>query len=304
MDIEFGSAFRQIIGDSEESFFQTYWRQRPKLSKAVVPELKNFYSYKRFLQDYTTLASHRGPLTLGATLILDITDNGLRNMTRPLNIEEVNSALTQQKSIVLQALLLPKSRIVPKEWLRFRDLYDNLSRYLLPAFPRPISANIPISAVDFFCSPSSHSTGGHYDTGDVFYFVLEGQKRWAVEIAADIDVGARLAAEESNSSIDRNPLKQYIEIIVEPGDCLYVPAYTYHKVSSETVSLAVSIGIPTYCEATYFLATAHSMLHQSRLRRPLPTFPAHLTELTQAARAEVERRVNAALHDLFPLSGA
>src|SRR5258705_10836923 len=170
-------------------------------------------------------------------------------MLRANRADLVDSALGRGMSAVLQALLLPENLSrMPKEWRWFITLHSALCDYLLPGLPSRGQLGGAVAALDIFCTSSETSIGGHYDTGDVFYFVLEGEKEWTVEIVPDIKTGVRLTAEGTNYTVDRPPLREHMKIRVRPGDCLYVPPYTYHRVCSFGRSLAVSVGLPTFNE--------------------------------------------------------
>jgi ribosomal protein L16 Arg81 hydroxylase len=295
MSFDLTKLFPRMVGGCEETFFQQSWRKRTLLTESAVPELCEYYDSSRFIHDYRRLDCRN------ATLLVNIDRNGKRQMIRPEAAEHAALALDQQTSVVLQALLLPiPGPKLPIQWRYFLDLYSALREYLLPNFPNTPDPGLPVAAVDFFCSPVETSTGGHYDTGDVFYFVLEGEKEWTVELEPDYEVGLRLAAEGANSTLDRRALREHAVIRVKPGDCLYVPPYTFHRVYSRGQSLAVSIGLPTFSELSYFASVAHSMFRDPACYRPLPTYPATRSELCRAADYKTKAMLTHRLNSLFP----
>jgi ribosomal protein L16 Arg81 hydroxylase len=199
-------------------------------------------------------------------------------------------------SVVLQALLLPANLPrLPDQWSWFLALHRSLCDYLLPGFPSRLLPGGPIAALDVFCTASDTSIGGHYDTGDVFYFVLDGEKEWIVELIPDIDTGLRLAAEGTNYKLDRLPQSEHTTICVRPGDCLYVPPYTYHRVSSHGRSLAVSVGLPTFNELTLIRNSLVRIQREHALFDPLPSFPRTHRSLSCDAETETQRRTLSAL---------
>jgi mannose-6-phosphate isomerase-like protein (cupin superfamily) len=207
-------------------------------------------------------------------------------------------------SVVVQALLLPETLPgIPEQWRWFLNLYDALCEYLLPGFPSRIQPGGAIAAVDMFCTSSEASIGGHYDTGDVFYFVLDGEKEWTVEVVPDFEEGYLLAAEGMNSALDRPSLKEHMKIRIRPGDCLYVPPYTYHRVRSFGRSLAVSVGLPTFTEVTLLKAALSRIQKERMLYDPLPSYP-RTHALFREAEEEVKRRALGVLDLLAPTTAS
>jgi ribosomal protein L16 Arg81 hydroxylase len=125
-----------------------------------------------------------------------------------------------------------------------------LSEYLLPGFPEGIQPDGAVSAVEIFCASEGSSTGGLYDTGDVFYFALDSAREWTAEFVPDPQRAVELVLTKDFYMRDHVPRKEYSAFTIQPSDCLYVPSHTYHRVSSKGSSLAVSIGLPAYTEAT------------------------------------------------------
>ncbi|HXO86129.1 MAG TPA: cupin domain-containing protein, partial [Gemmatimonadales bacterium] len=123
-----------------------------------------------------------------------------------------------------------------------------------------------------------------------FYFVLEGEKEWTVELTPDPAEGHRLAAEGTNYLLDRAALNEHLAIGVRPGDCLYVPPYTYHRVRSTGKSLAISFGLPTFTEITLLQVALNRVQRERMLYEPLPSFPRSENQLFCDAEQEVRRR--------------
>jgi ribosomal protein L16 Arg81 hydroxylase len=296
MDNSFSELFQQMIGGDEGHFFRQYWRRRTLFLPSAVCRLQPFYNADSFIQDYDSLDYH------AATLLVSVDQEGRRKMKRPGRLEVVRTALAQGASVVLQALLLPRNLDrLPQAWKWFLDLYEFLCEYLLPGFPPSIAPYGPIAAVDIFCTQARMSTGGHYDTGDVFYFVLEGEKEWTVELVPDLTLGLQLAAKGENSTVDRKPLNPHVSHTLRCGDCLYVPAYTYHKVTSLGRTLAVSIGLPAFTEATLLFNAAARILTERAIYAPLPTFPRTQPTLSKQAEEETQERMRTRLMDWFPM---
>jgi len=277
--------FQQLVGGDEARFFREHWRKRTLFTEAAVPEFRTLYDYTHFLDDYRHLDFH------DATLLAGVDDQRCRVMVRPDNGRLVDEALARGMSVVLQALLLPQTGLeLPPRWQLFLNLYDALCDYLLPGLPSRVEPGGAVAALDIFCTASETSIGGHYDTGDVFYFVLDGEKEWTVELVPDAEEGHRLAAEGTNYQRDRLALNEHMKLSVKPGDCLYVPPYTYHRVRSTGRSLAISFGLPTFTEVTLLRAALSRIQKERMIYDPLPSFPRTESALFREAEEEVRRR--------------
>ena len=295
MTIDMRQLFRELVGGDEVRFFREFWRKRTLYSEAALPQLRTLYDYPRFLADYQRVNFH------DATLLIVIDDHGRRHMMRPDSGKLVEVALAKGWSVVLQGLLLPAGLAnIPQQWQWLLDLHNGLCEYLLPSVPSRPQPGGPVAALDIFCTSSETTIGGHYDTGDVFYFVLDGEKEWTVEVVPDVAEGHRLAAEGANSTRDRPSLKEHIKICVKPGDCLYVPPYTYHRVRSLGQSLAVSFGLPTFTAVTLLRVALSRIEKEQMIYDPLPSFPRTEEALFREAEEEVRRRAQNVLHLLAP----
>ena len=133
------------------------------------------------------------------------------------------------------------------------------------------------------------ASGGHYDTGDVFYFPLYGEKVWTVELTPDFDKGLQLAVD--HTKCDLAPRAEHMKVRMRPGDCLYVPPYTYHRVCSSGKSLAVSLGMPTYTELALLRASLIHIQKDRALHCPLPSYPRNHGTLFHAAEGETRMRL-------------
>jgi len=280
--IDAKAVFLQMVGGKEEHFFQEHWRKRILFMESVLPQLQGFYDYHCFLEDYKRVDVGE------ATLLVSVTGAGTRRMVRPKEKEAVQDALDRGISVVLQALMLPETcATAPQQWRWFVALHDALCEYLLPGFPSRITSGGVIAAVDIFCTASESSTGGHYDTGDVFYFVLDGEKEWTIEPVPNIEAGRRLAL---NYEVDQPSLREHMTLRLRPGDCLYVPPYTYHRVCSSGPSLAVSLGLPTFTEVTLLQNELSRLQQEQALYQPLPSYPRGQHALYCEAAKETRRR--------------
>lgn len=95
-----------------------------------------------------------------------------------------------------------------------------------------------------FSSKSSYKS--HWDTRDVFAVQLFGRKRWILKTPS-FDLPLYMQQAKDMPYIDE-PEEVYMDIVIEPGDILYIPRGWWHNpipVGEETFHLAVGTFAPT-----------------------------------------------------------
>jgi hypothetical protein len=298
----------RMSDQQDGQFLCKSWRKQSFVAAGCVPEFNRYYSGAEFLHDYQRLDHHK------ATFLISIAEHGQRHIVVPRNWATVESALNQGVSMAFLALHVPTDLLhCQTRWYSFLPFYRSLLDYLCPDFPSPARGQhnyYAIASVDFFyTSPNSKevSIGGHYDTGDVFYFVLEGEKEWTVELSPDpITTKTLLALPGGMRNLtdsDRPPVGKCMKVTLVPGDCLYVPPYTYHRVRSRGASLAVSLGLPTFNETSLLSYFLNRIQIDNTLYDPLPTFPIACADLHRKASQETCDRVMRILNELISKFG-
>jgi ribosomal protein L16 Arg81 hydroxylase len=286
LELDVAAQFSRLVGGDALAFFTQHWRQRVLVTRAALPEWRGVYDLERFLLEYHRAGVH------DATLLATVDGEQRRLMRRPKTSSEVDEALAGGASAVLQALLLrARARELPEAWRKLLSLHEQLCGYLLPDFPPCPTTGRPVAALDIFCTTGESTTGGHYDTGDVFYFVFEGEKEWTLEWEPDPATAHRLLAEGSGFVQDRAPHHAHQTIVVRPGDCLYVPPFTYHRVRSTGRSLAASFGLPAFTEIGVLTTLLNRLERESACYDPLPTIPRAFPELAAEAARENGARI-------------
>jgi ribosomal protein L16 Arg81 hydroxylase len=283
---------RQMMGGNAKQFLDAHWRQRILVARNCLPELRSFYSVNQFIEDYLRVDFHAESLVINTVA-------GKRLFTVPASSNAVSQALRQGSSLALQALRLPTDLArMPENWQWMIDLHSALCRYFLPGLPTARFLGAPIAAVDVFCTMAESTTGGHYDTGDVFFLPLTGEKEWTVEYHPDNKIAQSLYKEQSLSRMDLEPTKETATIVLSPGDCLYVPPFTYHRVRSTGSSLGVSFGLPSF-NAIHLLAyQLSSLARRAEFTTLLPSAPESEHGAYLAAGKEQRRLVRELLQSI------
>lgn len=286
----------EMMGGNTKQFLGDHWRQRILVVRNGLPELRSFYGVSQFIEDYFHADYH------AASLVIEIAD-GRRRFTVPATASMVSQALRQGSSIALQALQLPIDLPrMPEKWKWMIELHSALCRYFLPGFPTSPYLGAPVSAVDVFCTSSASTTGGHHDTGDVFFLALEGEKEWTVEYHPDMDTVRNLYKAQLLSGMDLKPANETTTVVLAPGDCLYVPPYTYHRVRSNGPSLGVSFGLPAFNAINLLAHKVSLVASRAEFIKPLPSSPGKEPGTYAAARAEQRRRLRELLEALMEQS--
>ncbi len=282
---DFREIFKQLVG-GDEDFFANYWRKKTLFVENGLPMFKAFYDSAQFYTDYERLDYH------DATLIVDLYKQK-RRTKHPTNIESVLSNRADNNSVVLQSLTIPDEiGSLPFQWNWFLSFYHNLCQYCTPGFPFENSPESAVSAVDFFQTNGVTSVGGHYDTGDVFYFLLEGEKEWLVEMEPDMNCTSKLVLEDGFTTSDYRPTREYMNIKLKPGDFLYVPPFTYHRVESKGKSLAVSVGMPAFNEFSFVQYILAKLKDDQASIEPFPSYPSRFPNMEASAKEIRKQRVS------------
>jgi hypothetical protein len=107
---------------------------------------------------------------------------------------------------------------------------DQLLRALEFVFHQPVK-------VEAFWSRGDAKAPIHHDDYDIFVIHLKGNKRWFISTLPSDLPNAWKTLSDTPPRIDR-----FIEVPVEPGDLLYLPRGTTHRVDAVSDSIHLSIG--------------------------------------------------------------
>ncbi|MAP48565.1 MAG: hypothetical protein CMH90_03695 [Oceanicaulis sp.] len=153
--------------------------------------------------------------------------------------------------------------ILPQLQARHRPLAD-LCRQLEADFSCPVQTNI------YLTPPNAQGFQTHYDNHDVLVLQVEGRKRWRLY---DAPVGTPYRGERfTPGRFAQTEPRQ--ELVLEPGDVLYVPRGLMHDAVNEgddQASLHITTGLLAKTWADFLLeAVSEAALRTPALRRALP----------------------------------
>jgi ribosomal protein L16 Arg81 hydroxylase len=158
--------------------------------------------------------------------------------------------------------------------------------------------------VDIFLAGPQSQLGSHFDMTDAFTLQLCGERKWLVDTEPRIDeVLARYRPSSYIRPSDWHTAEEVAfqgpprEIVLRPGDALYVPAYAIHRVTGVSWSVSVNLGVRAFNEIDFvdFLLDFVRMTHYTDYK-PVPTFPETMENHCALAKMELLKRVRALLH--------
>lgn len=135
---------------------------------------------------------------------------------------------------------------------RFPELYEDLDYDQLGSWS---GGRIKPEASDneFFMGGAKTRTHLHTELSDIFHVCIRGQKRWIMyppeewPLLYPIPARTSFVASEINAidqEFDPHPLARYArgwDVMLEPGDVLYVPCYTWHAVENLVPTISVNL---------------------------------------------------------------
>ena len=138
--------------------------------------------------------------------------------------------------------------------------------------------------------PGNRSTPPHWDTHDLFILQIHGEKLW--NLYENPDDPLPLESERFRGDVYKaGPLIQ--EVLLRPGDVLYLPRGTIHEPQADSYSIHVSLGIvPNRISDVMADVVRLAAANLDELRRAIPPTAADTSDLA------VENAVMAALRSV------
>jgi len=139
----------------------------------------------------------------------------------------------------------------------------------LARFCRSLEAELthPVQANAYFTPPDAQGFGRHYDSHDVFSLQITGEKRWLV-FEPSLELPLPSQARRPEAVTQGEPV---LDVVLQPGDTLYLPRGWVHEVyTSETLSLAVTIGVMAYTWVDDVQAALAECAEEVEFRRSVP----------------------------------
>jgi lysine-specific demethylase/histidyl-hydroxylase NO66 len=164
---------------------------------------------------------------------------------------------------------------------------QSLHRYWLPLtrFCRELELSLthPVQVNAYVTPPSSRGLGLHADEHDVFVLQVHGRKRWEVY-------------RPGQGHDPKAPGERLLDVVMEPGDCLYVPIGFPHAVWTEqSASAHLTVGVLTYKWHELLRQAVLQVLDDPAFGEALPPGfadePGALADAVAERLGEVQRRL-------------
>ncbi len=129
------------------------------------------------------------------------------------------------------------------------------------------------SGANVYCSfKQVQAFGTHFDLHDVFAFQSEGEKRWHVyESRADNPIAPVPPGDEAEKWLVDSRGKLIMEIVMQPGDILYLPRGQYHDaITGAEASLHVTYWVKPATGLSLFNLLESALESESDFRAYLP----------------------------------
>ncbi len=277
-----GAAFDlgRIVSPIEPGqFLSEYWEQRPLVISRNQPD---YYADLFSMRDVDYIISSTDLRHPAIRLVKNGSQLPPREYTTDIpwsndvftgvaDVDKVLAAYRQGATIILQAL--------HRSWRPFVLFCRDLEKH----FNHPLQTNV------YLTPPASQGFAPHYDTHDVFVLQIAGTKHWRI-YGSPIPLPDRSMPSASARVQPGEPLH---ELDLQPGDLIYMPrGYIHEGLTSETESLHITVGIPTFTWMDVFSEALSMCRQDERFRKALPVDFAEQDGIGDALQAEFGELLN------------
>jgi len=165
------------------------------------------------------------------------------------------------------------------------DFDENLAG-LTDRFCRMFGA--PVTWFDAIRTYSRSGIGSHFDHSDNFVLQQRGVKEWTLAAPRHIDKGDIMRRMMNQPGVGSHPLPQddLVQLMLEPGDLLYIPLLWLHSGVSHGESLSISLVCPAVSLYSAVMPFLTRVLKSRCLGyQPVPALHSGLTKEARAAAA-------------------
>lgn len=124
--------------------------------------------------------------------------------------------------------------------LRYAEMSNDGLNKLASDFSNSFHTDVDIQ---LYCTPEGHNAfGWHYDIEEVFILQTEGSKRYTLR-QNTIHPQPLLSSIPKDLQFEKETSSLYLEVLLEPGDWLYIPSGWWHVAETQRASMHISIGL-------------------------------------------------------------
>ena len=279
------ASFADLIAPFDEAvFFRDYYGKQPVLIRGGADKFREVMSWSvlEHLVNRTSIWTHKSLMLVMDTQVLP---------APAYCIEAVGHdghKVMQPSSALLNDWLGKGASLVLNDIDVLTPDLAGVARVLEDALDTKVQANL-------YCSWKAHKAfKSHMDTHDVFAVHVEGRKRWLVyEGRAETPINHPAFKSLSQEAIEKAKGKVLMDIVLEPGDLLYIPRGQYHDALAESGgTVHIAFGATSVIGLDIVSALIEAAVHDPLLRANLPraadgegALAAHLGLLAQRLQA-------------------
>ena len=116
------------------------------------------------------------------------------------------------------------------------DVNENLAAF---AEGVRLALGVPDLRFNSYLSPHESGFNLHYDVQAIFLMQTEGRKNWWYSAEPVTPMPSVYSSEVEN----KPSLDQMETCVLEPGDVLYLPAFSWHRARADNMSLGITLGV-------------------------------------------------------------
>jgi len=241
---------RLIAPVDVETFTTSYWERRPLVVQGRMP---SYYDELLSLADTDHVLLHSSIRSQDVRIVRAGQEAPLDKLRSPgANLSEGGLEALYQEYRDGSTIILT---FLHERWPPLRRLCQSLASETSAA----VQVNVYITP------PGAQGLDTHYDSHDVFVLQTAGSKRWRV-----FGSPARLPLAEHRFRPEaaQDPGPPLHDLIVHPGDLLYIPrGYVHDAASAESFSVHLTVGLRPITWASVIRGAVEAVFEQEALLR-------------------------------------
>jgi len=241
-----------LAGTPVSTFFEEYWQHRPLHARGAADRFSRLFDKQAF---------HRATRCCDNLKISTRDFRGV-SMERACSPDKVEDAFGAGATVCISGI------------------QDNARlNQFMAAFAREVHQAGELS-FNCYYSPSGHGFSLHLDDHPVWILQIEGKKRWWYSkvpyekplSTVSFPQGAKVAQVPWAAPIPRPDESEFFEVVLQPGDVLYLPEGSWHRAAAEE---GESLALTLACSRITPLDLVQQVLaariaHRRSLRENLP----------------------------------
>nr|WP_315491343.1 cupin domain-containing protein [uncultured Rhodoferax sp.] len=220
-DVDSPMLSQLLTGISVSTFFEEFWQRKPLHARGATDRFSNLFDKQAFHR----ATRHCDHLKISSRDIRGV------SMERACSPDRVEEAFRSGSTVCISGI------------------QDNAQlNQFMAAFASELHQAGELS-FNCYYSPNGHGFSLHLDDHPVWILQIEGKKRWWYSkvpydkplSTVSFPLGAMVAHVPWAAPIPRPDESEFFEVVLEPGDVLYLPEGSWHRAAAEGESLALTL---------------------------------------------------------------